>query len=124
MTEQSPVPAPAVTGLVVKALTAALGVHVSTKKPRTVPAGRYVLVSRIGGSSGTFATADPRYLVECYGTDDLDAEEFAELVLATWRGLRTHGIVHGADDRNLVPYADPDESHSRFQFTGGVKIRL
>jgi hypothetical protein len=71
MTEQSPVPAPAVTGLVVKALTAALGVHVSTKKPRTVPTGRYVLVSRIGGSSGTFATADPRYLVECYGTDDL-----------------------------------------------------
>lgn len=123
MTEQSPVPAPAVTGLVVKALTAALGVRVSTKKPRDL-LDRYVIVSRIGGSSGTFATADPRYLVECYAPDELAAEEFAELVLATWRGLRTHGIIYGSDDRNLVPYDDPDTSHSRFQFTGGVKIRL
>lgn len=123
MSEQSPVAAPAVTGLVVKALSAPLGVRVSTQKPRDLPE-RYVIVSRIGGSSGTFATADPRYMIECYAPDELSAEAFAEQVLATWRGLRTHGIVDARDDKNLVPNRDPDTTHFRFQFTGGVKIRL
>lgn len=124
MSEQSPAVAPPAQAVVTAALREALGVHVSTQKPRTVPPGRYVLVSRIGGSSGTFATSDPRFLVECYGPDELDAETFAEEVLATWRGLRSHGIVDARDDQNLVPNADPDTSHVRFQFTGGVKIRL
>lgn len=124
MSEQSPAVAPPAQAVVTKALRESLGVHVSTQKPRKVPTGRYVIVSRIGGSSSTFATSDPRFLVECYGVDELDAEAFAEEVIATWRCLRTPQIVDARDDQNLVPNRDPDESHVRFQFTGGVKIRL
>lgn len=120
---QSPVAAPAAQKVVVAALSEALGVRVSTEKPRDLPE-RYVIASRIGGSSGTFATSDPRFLVECYGPDEGDAEEFAEEVIATWRRLRSHGIVDARDDQNLAPYPDPDPSHVRFQFTGGVKIKL
>lgn len=121
---QAPVPAPPAQAVVTRALRDVLGVHVSTQKPRQVPDGRYVIVSRIGGSSSTFATSDPRFLVECYGPDELDAETFAEEVLATWRTLRTPQIVDARDDQNLVPNRDPDTSHVRFQFTGGVKIKL
>lgn len=120
---QSRVAAPPAQAIVTLALREALGVHVSTKKPRTVPE-RYVLVSRIGGSSGTFATSDPRFLVECYAPDELSAEAFAEEVIAAWRGLRSHGIIYARDDQNLVPNADPDETRVRFQFTGGVRIKL
>lgn len=123
MIRQAPVAAPPAQAIVTKALREALGVHVSTQKPRDVPE-RYVLVSRIGGSSGTFATSDPRFLVECYAPDELAAEIFAEEVVAVWRGLRSHGIVHARDDQNLVPNADPDTSRVRFQFTGGVRIKL
>ncbi|MEY8565205.1 hypothetical protein AALF15_01360 [Corynebacteriaceae bacterium 7-707] len=120
---QSPVAAPPAQKVVVAALSEALGVRVSTQKPRELPE-RYVIVSRIGGSSGTFATSDPRFLVECYAPDEVSAEEFAEEVIATWRRLRSHGIVDARDDQNLVPNRDPDPSRVRFQFTGGVKIKL
>jgi hypothetical protein len=123
MTGQSPAVAPASQAVVTRALRDALGVHVSTRKPREVPE-RYVLVSRIGGSSRTFATADPRFLVECYAPDDLTAEAFAEQVIAAWRSLRSHGITHAYDDQNLVPNPDPDTTRARFQFTGGVQIAL
>lgn len=106
-----------------KALGGALGVRVSTQKPDNL-GDRYVIVSRIGGSSGTFATSDPRFLVECYAPTEYEAEVFAEQVAATWRRLRTGGIVRGYDDQNIVPNRDPDTTHSRFQFTGGVKIKL
>ncbi|MGP5931622.1 hypothetical protein [Corynebacterium glyciniphilum] len=123
MTGQSPAVAPASQVIVTRALRDVLGVHVSTQKPREVPE-RYVLVSRIGGSSRTFATADPRFLVECYGPDEVDAEGFAEEVIAAWRALRSHGITHAYDDQNLVPNEDPDTTRVRFQFTGGVQIAL
>lgn len=123
MSRQSPATAPAAQAVATQALRDALGEHVSTQKPRDVPE-RYVLVSRIGGSSRTFATADPRFLVECYAPDELSAEVFAEQVIAAWRGLRTHGITYAYDDQNLVPNADPDTTRVRFQFTGGVQIAL
>lgn len=123
MTGQSPATAPASQAVVTRALRESLGVHVSTQKPRDVPE-RYVLVSRIGGSSRTFATADPRFLVECYAPDELSAETFAEQVIAVWRSLRSHGITYAYDDQNLVPHADPDAARVRFQFTGGVQIAL
>ncbi|OLT55925.1 hypothetical protein BJF89_13960 [Corynebacterium sp. CNJ-954] len=115
--------APPAQAVVVKALGDALGVRVSTQKPREL-GDRYVIISRIGGSSLTFATSDPRFLVECYAPTEYEAEAFAEQVAAAWRVLRSGAIVWGYDDRNIVPNADPDTSHYRFQFTGGVKIKL
>lgn len=106
-----------------KALGDALGVRVSTQKPRELE-DKYVIVSRIGGSSQTFATSDPRFLVECYAPTEYEAEMFAEQVAAAWRVLRSGGIVWGYDDRNITQNADPDTSRYRFQFTGGVKIKL
>ena len=121
--KQSPAVAQPAQAIAVKALSGALGVRVSTKKPEKLE-DKYVIVQRIGGSSATFATSNPRFLVQCYAPTELEAERFGEEVVAAWRGLRTHGIVHGYDDYNLVPVADPDVSHARFQFTGGLTIKL
>lgn len=121
--KQAPVAAKPAQSIAVKALRDALGVRVSTKKPSKLD-DRYVIVSRIGGSSSTFATSDPRFLVECYALTELEAEAFAEQVAVAWRRLRTHGIVYAYDDQNLVPNNDPDTSHVRFQFTGGLRIVL
>lgn len=121
--KQSPVAAPPAQAVAIKALSGALGVRVSTKKPEKL-GDRYVIVQRIGGTSSTFATSNPRFLVQCYAPTELEAEQFGEEVVAAWRALRSHGIVHGYDDHNLVPYADPDVSHVRFQFTGGLTLKL
>lgn len=120
---QSPAVAPSSQAAAVKALSSALGVRVSTKKAEKL-GDKYVIVQRIGGSSSTFATANPRFLVQCYAPTELEAERFAELVAATWRGLRTNGIIYAYDDHNIVPLSDPDTSHVRFQFTGGLTIQL
>lgn len=120
---QSPSVAPPAQAIAIQALSGALGVRVSTKKPEKL-GDRYVIVQRIGGSSTTFATSNPRFLVQCYAPSLLEAEQFGEEVIATWRRLRTHGIVDGYDDYNLTHYEDPDVSHARFQFTGGLTIKL
>ncbi|MBV7294929.1 hypothetical protein KRX51_03220 [Corynebacterium sp. TAE3-ERU12] len=120
-----PIPAaPAGQLVAVQALTEATGEQVSTRLPAQ-PAEKFIVVSRIGGGASTFATSDPRFLIECYASDELLAEEFAEQVRAAWRDLRTHDVVRAYDDDNVVRQDDPNtDTRYRFQFTGGLKIRL
>lgn len=115
--------APSSTRVAVRSLGAALGVPVSTQMPTRKPE-RFIILSRIGGGSGPFGTVAPRFLVECYAPTEVAAEEFGELVRATWRTMRTHGINYGYDDDNLAWFDAPDVDHSRFQFTGGLQIIL
>lgn len=115
--------APSSTRAAVQALSAALGVPVSTRMPTNKPE-RFVILSRIGGGSGPFGAVSPRFLVECYAPTEIAAEEFGELVRITWQTMRTHGINRGYDDNNLAWFDAPDIDHCRFQFTGGLQILL
>lgn len=117
--------------IAVKALRDALGgLSVSTQMPKSVaPAARlpenFVILSRIGGGDGPFGTTAPRFLVECYGTSELDAENFAEKVRRAWLNLRTHNINWSYDDGNLTDYGeDQTPDRHRCQFTGGLQIIL
>lgn len=108
------------------ALVAATGLPVKTRLP---PADKtpdeFVVISRIGDATTTFATADPRFLVEVYATDELRAEELAQHVRQAWCSMRSHGVLWGHADRNLMRMDNPDTAgHSRFQFTGGLKVSL
>lgn len=124
MPMQPPVAAPAATPLVIQALNRGLGARVSIEKP-SAPTDSFVVVSRIGGDPETFATANPRYLVECYAPDYLEAEQFAEDAAHAWRTMRSHNarLGHSYTDR-IVHFDDPDERFVRFQFTAGVSILL
>lgn len=115
--------APAAQKVAVAALIEATGLRVSTRKP-TTPPPEFVVVSRIGGSSTTYATSNPRFLVECFAADELAAEQLAERVITAWRTMRTHRIIWSSDDGNLARWDDPDPDHHRFQFTGGLTILL
>lgn len=107
----------------VQALTAALDVDVSTRMPDSRP-DAHVIVTRIGGGQSSLATNDPRFLIECYATDELEAEALAERAQHAWTHFRGNGIVCGRSDNNLAPYPSPDVNHFRFQFTGSLKLRL
>lgn len=108
----------------VQALSSALdGVLVAQEMPREKPE-KFVLVSRIGGGVGSLATSDPRFLIECYAQGRVTAGDFAEQVHHAWLHLRSHGVTKATSDNNLQPYESPDVNHVRFQFTGGLKIRL
>lgn len=115
--------APPAQPIAVAALAAAAGIPVSTRKPDPLPE-RFVIVSRIGGGSTTFATTNPRFLIECYAPTELAAEDLAEHIRTLWCRLRTHGVIYAYDDDNLTRFDDPNPGRQRFQFTGGLTIRL
>lgn len=116
--------APASQIIAVKALSQALpGVWVSTKIPDKRPV-EHVVVSRIGSTRPEFGTSMPRFLVEVYGANEVSAEKLAEKVHAAWMNLASHGINTSTSDWNLQPFDSPDQSHVRFQFTGGLQITL
>ena len=118
-----PVP-PSGKAVAVAALKQALpGVAVSTRMPTTRP-DRHVIVSRIGGGARTFATSDPRFLVECYARDELAAEQLALEVEHAWKHLRSHGINYASSDDNVAENPSPDPNHYRVQFTGTLQIIL
>lgn len=109
----------------VSALRGATGLDaISTQlpPPENRPA-RFVVLSRIGGGSDDWATKDPRFLVECYATNELDAERLADEVWEAWRRLRTPPITWGSVDNNLTRYDNPDVTHHRFQFTAGLQLK-
>lgn len=112
--------------LAVAALINALdNVRVSTQLPdnKNRPK-KFVVLSRIGGGSDDWATRDPRFLVECYATSELEAEQLADEVWDVWSSLRGPAPIHwGYADNNLTRYDNPDLVHHRFQFTGGLKLR-
>ena len=116
--------------IVVRALTKSLDVPVSTIMPTDRPP-QHVIVTRIGSSEPTFGTSISRFLVECFATSQLEAEQLGEHVHAKWLASRG-GAIHWIDsDHNLAPYDPPstgsagatgDAGHLRYQFTGSVQI--
>lgn len=109
--------------IAVSVLTSALGVRVSTRKPDPHP-DQFVVVSRIGGGNDDWATRDPRFLIECFATNELVAEELAETAREAWRTARTPEVMWSTADNNLARFDDPDPTLHRFQFTGGLKLKL
>lgn len=110
--------------IAVAALHNALGVQVSTQLPDSNRPTKFVVLSRIGGGSDDWATKDPRFLIECYATSELVAEELADEAWDAWAGLRGPAPLHrGYSDNNLTRYDNPDLKHHRFQFTGGLQLR-
>lgn len=109
----------------VRALTAALGVRVSTQLPAPEKRpDKFVVLSRIGGGSEDWAMKNPRFLVECYATSELEAEVLADEAWDVWSGLRGPAPISTAyADNNLTRYDNPDLKHHRFQFTGGLRLR-
>lgn len=108
--------------IAVKALSSALGVRVSTQMPETKP-NEFVIISRIGGGADDWATRNPRFLVECYASSELAAENLGEKVWEAWRSLRTPEITWASVDNNLTRFDDPDPKLHRFQFTGGLQFQ-
>ena len=116
--------------IVVQGLTRALDVPVSTIMPTDRPP-QHVIVTRIGSSEPTFGTSISRFLIECFATSPLEAEQLGEHVHAKWLASRG-GAIHWIDsDHNLAPYDPPstgsagatgDAGHLRYQFTGSVQI--
>lgn len=114
---------PAAQLVAVQALGPALGaVRVSTRIPDPRPA-EHVVVSRIGGDDPPFGATVPRFLVECYASTELKAEELGEIVRHRWCRLRSR-TINWSDADPLVPYDSPDPGHFRFQFTGSLQILL
>ena len=116
--------------IVVQVLTKALDVPVSTIMPTDRPP-QHVIVSRIGSSEPTFGTSISRFLIECFATSPLEAEQLGEHVHSKWLASRG-GAIHWIDsDHNLAPYDPPstgsagatgDAGHLRYQFTGSVQF--
>ena len=116
--------------IVVQALTKVLDVPVSTIMPTDRPP-QHVIVTRIGSSEPTFGTSISRFLIECFATSQLEAEQLGEHVHAKWLASRG-GAIHWIDsDHNLAPYDPPspgspgatgDAGHLRYQFTGSVQF--
>lgn len=103
-------------------------VTVSTRKPVSPPAG-FVVLSRIGGGRRDFATSSPRLLVECYHSNEGDAERLANAATAGLSAVvgqvfAGHYVQWWEDDDNIASLADPNPSHYRFQFTGTLAITL
>lgn len=109
--------------IAVSVLTEALGVRVSTRKPDPPPE-QFVVVSRIGGGNDDWATRDPRFLIECFAENELLAEELAETAREAWRRARTPEVLWTTADNNLARFDDPDPTLHRFQFTGGLKLKI
>lgn len=107
--------------ILVKALSSALGVRVSTQKP-TSPPEIFIVLSRIGGGADDWATRNPRFLVECFAHSELAAESLAEDAWEAWRRLRTPEIHYTSTDNNLARNDDPDPGLHRFQFTAGAQF--
>lgn len=119
----------------VAALKAAFAAHsivasVGTQKPADSPKlTQFVVLSRIGGGRSNFATSAPRLLVECYATEELDAERLANTATAAlkWsvsRSFSGYSVRWWEDDENVAPVPDPDVNHFRFQFTGTLSVAL
>jgi hypothetical protein len=116
--------------IVVQALTKSLDVPVSTIMPTDRPP-QHVIVSRIGSSEPTFGTSISRFLIECFATSQLEAEQLGEHVHAKWLASRG-GAIHWIDsDHNLAPYDPPSPGSAgatgeagvrRYQFTGSVQF--
>lgn len=101
-------------------------IHVGTRKP-VEKLSEFIVVSRIGGGRETFATTAPRFLVECYHTGEIEAEELAlaaEHALRSAVGRTYSGgvITHWTGDDNLVNFPDPNTDLVRFQFSGALGV--
>lgn len=101
-------------------------VQVGTRKP-SKGVDEFIVISRIGGGRETFATQAPRFLVECYHSDEISAEELALAADHALRGSvgRTFSggvITHWTGDDNLVAFPDPNSDHFRFQFSGALGV--
>ena len=116
--------------IIVQTLTKALDVPVSTIMPTNRPP-QHVIVSRIGSSEPTFGTSISRFLVECFATSQLEAEQLGEHVHAQWLASRGGAIHWIKSDYNLAPYDPPstgsagatgDAGYRRYQFTGSVQF--
>lgn len=105
----------------VKALNDKVGVPVSTRMPTSRPE-RFIILSRIGGGADDWATRNPRFLVECYASKEVEAERLGEQTWEAWRVLRTPEIHWTSVDNNLARNDDPDPKLHRFQFTGGAQF--
>lgn len=101
-----------------------LGVRVSTRRPAEPPSEGFVIISRIGGGNDDWATKDPRFLIECYHPSEGGAELLAEKARDVWRAHRGGDVLWTHADNNLTRLDDPDIRFQRFQFTGGLKLRV
>ena len=106
----------------VKLLREALGVRVSTRMPDPEPE-RFVIVSRIGGGGDTWSTKAPRFLVECWAPNEIEAEKLADDAWEAWQRFRTSQVTWASVDNNLTRYDDPDRRFQRFQFTATLQIK-
>ena len=77
--------------IVVQALTESLDVPVSTIMPTDRPP-QHVIVSRIGSSEPTFGTSVSRFLIECFATSQLEAEQLGEQDRKSTRLNSSHRI--------------------------------
>lgn len=100
-------------------------VRFSSRIPEDKP-DYFVTVDRIGGGRGSFATRDPRFLIEVYSLDEDTAEIIAENIELQLPKLKqvNKNIVSVKPDRNLVEYSDADTEYTKFQLTCTAKIRL
>lgn len=111
--------------LAINVLSSGLDVWVSTRRPDPPPPpGGFVIVSRIGGGNDDWATKDPRFLIECYHPKESGAEILAEKARDVWRAHRGGEVLWTHADNNLTRFDDPDSRFQRFQFTGGLKLRV
>lgn len=108
--------------IAVKVLQDKITARVSTRKPDPHP-DQFIIVSRIGGGADDWATRDPRFLIECFATDEVAAETLAETAWEVWRAARTTEVMWTTADPNLTRFDDPDPKLYRFQFTGGLKLK-
>lgn len=102
-------------------------VHVGTRKPDLTKIVEFIVLSRVGGGRETFATQAPRFLVECYHSGELEAEQLAMAAEHALRGavgstFSGGAITHWSSDGNLVAFPDPNADHVRFQFTGALGV--
>ncbi|MFN3600508.1 MAG: hypothetical protein ACK4UY_03860 [Dietzia sp.] len=98
-----------------------LGVPVSTRKPEQLPSGGCVVLSRIGGGD-EWAMVPVRFLVECFSTSELEAEDLAEDVARVWKGLRDPRLTYADHDKNVTRFDHPTPGQFRFQFTGTLTL--
>lgn len=106
--------------------------HVGTRVPAERP-GRFVTVSRAGGSQVNPFTDSVMLIVQAWDDDTVYGETNTEVVANLCQGLLRAASgtwVAGAKVRRWEPNAlpswfpDPDSGAARFQFTGELRLAL
>ncbi|MCF3941322.1 hypothetical protein [Gordonia tangerina] len=104
------------------------GVRVSSKiPPRKNPPARYFRVDRVGGDRGRVID-HARILVECWNSDEVQAEQdcldaYDALRMSPNGGPYADGYVSEWVGNTITHLDDPDvETHSRWQFSGTLRI--